>query len=145
MHIPKWIDSPYNCLFHAVFLTWISSIFANVLDFSRSYELEILTTRYFVFFKSNQLSTSIFNKCFWIEEKVSLILRYICTYGFCLIYQRVSRATGASSRYLYFGSIGSPSAPESIERCSWVKVTPKLAGSMGPKTIGKIQVSHVRS
>lgn len=57
----------------------------------------------------------------------------------------MSRATGASSRYLYFGSIGSPSAPESIERCSWVKVTPKLAGSMGPNTIGKIQASHVRS
>lgn len=57
----------------------------------------------------------------------------------------MSRATGASSRYLYFGSIGSPRAKESIDRCSWVKVTPKLAGSMGPKTIGKIHVSNINS
>lgn len=51
------------------------------------------------------------------------------------MYHKVSNATGASSRYLYFGSIGTPSGRESIDRCSWVKVTPKVAGSTAPRTV----------
>jgi hypothetical protein len=57
------------------------------------------------------------------------------TYGFCLMYHKLSSATFASSRYLYFGSMGTPRGRESNERCSWVKVTPKVATSTAPRTV----------
>lgn len=74
--------------------------------------------------------SSYFKMIFWLSAPICMRN----TYGYWRIYHRVSRATGASFKYLYLGSIGSPRANESKDKCSWVRVIPKDAGSTGPRT-----------